>query len=70
MEHLSAWQRCELPPDADAQLHMIIAQLMMGSEKMAGNSAEAPRAGAVQVIGALDAYAAYFDDPDFIPVAH
>lgn len=62
---------CELPPDADAQLHMIIAQLMAGSEKMAGNNADAtPRDGAVQVLGALEAYEQYFDDPDFVPVVH
>jgi hypothetical protein len=60
---------CELPPDADAQLHMIIAQLMAGSEKMASSS-EISRDGAVQVIGALDAYAEYFDDAQFVPVAH
>lgn len=61
---------CQLPPAADAQLHVIIAQLMAGAEKMAGHSADAPRAGAVQIIGALDAYAQYFDDPQFVPVAH
>ncbi|MEQ5800585.1 hypothetical protein [Halomonas sp. H10-9-1] len=62
---------CELPPEADAQLHMIIAQLVSGADKMAGNHADAtPRAGAVQVLGALEAYARYFDDPDFVPVTH
>ncbi|AMQ89766.1 MULTISPECIES: hypothetical protein [Pseudomonadales] len=61
---------CQLPPAADAQLHMIIAQLMAGAEKMAGSSADSPRDGAVQVIGALDAYDKYFDDPSFVPVAH
>ena len=60
---------CELPPDADAQLHMVIAQLMAGSEKMANSSVHA-RDGAVQVLGALDAYAEYFDDPAFERVAH
>lgn len=59
---------CELPPEADAQLHMVIAQLMAGSEKMAAS--DAPRDGAVQVLGALDAYQQYFDDPEFVPVAH
>ncbi len=61
---------CELPPDADAQLHMVIAQLMAGSEKMTSSSEAAPRDGAVQVLGALDAYAQYFDDADYVPVAH
>ena len=61
---------CELPPDADAQLHVVIAQLMAGSEKMAGNSDAAARDGAVQVLGALDAYAQYFDHAGFVPAAH
>ena len=61
---------CDLPEDADAQLHMIIAQLMAGSEKMAGNANDAPRAGAVQVVQAQDAYHRYFDDPGLVPVAH
>lgn len=61
---------CELPPDADAQLHMVIAQLMAGSEKMASSNDATPRDGAVQVLGALDAYAQYFDDSQFVPVAH
>lgn len=61
---------CNLPADADAQLHMVIAQLMLGAEKMAGDSAETPRAGAIQVIQALDAYQHYFDDAAFEPVAH
>lgn len=61
---------CNLPADADAQLHMVIAELMRGAEARAGGSAEAPRAGAIQVIQALDAYHHYFDDPDFEPAAH
>lgn len=60
---------CELPPDADAQLHMVIAQLMAGSKKMASGS-DVRRDGAVQVLGALDAYAHYFDDAEFVPVTH
>ncbi|GGI99478.1 hypothetical protein [Halopseudomonas pertucinogena] len=61
---------CELPPDADAQLHMVIAQLMAGSQKMTGDSDASARDGAVQVLGALDAYAQYFDHADFVPAAH
>ena len=62
---------CELPPEADAQLHMVIAQLVTGADKMAGNNVDAtPRGGAVQVLGALEAYERYFDDPDFVAVLH
>jgi len=62
---------CKLEPRADAQLHLIIADLIAGSEKMAGKVKNAKRQdGAVKVIGALENYAAYFDHPQFKPVAH
>lgn len=62
---------CDLPPDADAQLHKIIAQLMAGSDKMVGKNTDAtPRDGVVQVLGALEAYDQYFDDPGYVPIAH
>lgn len=62
---------CDLPPDADAQLHKIIAQLVAGSDKMVGKNTDAsPHEGVVQVLGALEAYDQYFDDPDFVPITH
>ena len=63
-------EKCELPPDADAQLHMVIAQLLQAVDKMNGNHDQSPRDGAVQVVNALDAYSKYFDDPEFVPVVH
>ena len=66
--------KCKLDARADAQLHLVVAELLDGAGKMAGNTKKAkggkPRDGAVQVIGALDKYAAYFDDPGFVPIAH
>lgn len=61
-------ENCELEPAADAQLHIVIHDLMDGSAQME-NQASA-RDGAVQVINALNNYANYFDDPKFQPVAH
>lgn len=62
---------CKLEPKADAQLHLIVAELLAGSEQMAGKVKKAKRQdGAVKVIGALEKYAAYFDDPQFKPIAH
>ncbi|MCK9382546.1 MAG: hypothetical protein M0P95_15970 [Sulfuritalea sp.] len=62
---------CKLEPKADAQLHLIVADLLAGSEQMAGKIKKAKRQdGAVKVIGALEKYAAYFDDPQFKPIAH
>jgi hypothetical protein len=62
---------CKLEPKADAQLHLIVADLLAGSEQMAGKVKKAKREdGAVKVIGALEKYATYFDDPQFRPIAH
>ncbi len=59
---------CKLPPAADAQLHIVIAELLAGAEQMAGKAKRMD--GAVKVIGALDNYGKYFDDPGFQPIAH
>ncbi|HEX5804521.1 MAG TPA: hypothetical protein VFY24_16000 [Azospira sp.] len=62
---------CKLTADADAQLHVVVAELLAGAERMAGKAKGGKRQdGAVQVIGALDKYATYFDDPGFKPIAH
>lgn len=62
---------CKLEPKADAQLHLIVADLLAGAEQMAGKIKKAKRQdGAVKVLGALDKYATYFDDPQFKPIAH
>jgi len=62
---------CKLAPKADAQLHLIVAELLAGAGQMAGKATPAKRQnGAVQVIGALEKYATYFDDAGFKPIAH
>ncbi|MCC7464407.1 MAG: hypothetical protein IT480_18335 [Gammaproteobacteria bacterium] len=62
---------CKLPPAADAQLHVIVGELLVGAGQMAGKSAQgARRDGAVRVIGALANYGQYFDDPKFVPIVH
>lgn len=62
---------CKLEPKADEQLHLVVADLLAGSEQMAGKVKKAKRQdGAVKVIGALEKYATYFDDPKFKPIAH
>ncbi|MCC6219603.1 MAG: hypothetical protein IT505_08890 [Aquabacterium sp.] len=63
--------QCKLPPAADAQLHIVIADLLVGADQMAGKVKEASRVdGAVKVIGALNAYGQHFDDPDFHAIEH
>lgn len=62
---------CRLTAAADAQLHIVVAELLAGAEGMAGKAPGAKRRdGAVRVIGALEKYAAHFDDPGFAPIAH
>jgi len=64
--------QCQLPAEADAQLHLLVARLLDGAQAMSGASKhpKAARAGAVSVVQALDDYARYFDDPGFRPLAH
>jgi len=57
-------QECKLPPEADAQLHIVVAELVAGADAMKGAKvARAGRAGLVKVDGALNSYAKYFDHP-------
>lgn len=62
---------CKLEPQADAQLHLIIADMLQGVEVMAGKRAQSTRQnGAVQVVGALEKYAEFFDHPHWSPIRH
>ncbi len=55
-------QNCKLEPEADAQLHIVIADILAGVEAMEGKvQGEARRAGAEKVARALDAYGEHFD---------
>ena len=50
---------CELPPSADAQLHILLARMLEGVEQMRSESGQ--RQGAVQVVQALGAYGDHFE---------
>ena len=51
----------DLPPEADAQLHIIVADLGAGAEAAQGKHGEGKRAaGVVQVAQASNAYGKYF----------
>lgn len=54
-------ENCKLPADADAQLHIIVADLVAGAEAAQGKHGEGKRAaGVVQVAQASNAYGKYF----------
>lgn len=62
---------CKLDPKADAQLHVLIAEILEGADAMAGKGKQVTRRqGAVKVIGALENYGTYFNDPSWKPLAH
>ena len=59
---------CKLPPAADANLHLVVADLLQGVSLMRGEDPERSRHdGAARVHGALHAYGEFFDDPDWKP---
>lgn len=59
---------CKLPPAADANLHLVVADLLQGVSLMRGKDPQRTRHdGAALVHGALRAYPKYFDDPDWKP---
>jgi hypothetical protein len=56
-------QNCKLAPDADANLHVIVEEMLEGVEAMKGEEKESPRAGAGKVVDALNDYGKHFDHP-------
>ena len=62
---------CKLEPNADAQLHLIIAEILEGVEALDGKVKKLKRRdGTIKVIGALENYGTYFDDPSWKPIKH
>ncbi|HJW26055.1 MAG TPA: hypothetical protein VJ576_14265 [Rhodocyclaceae bacterium] len=58
-----AVENCRLEPEADAMLHLVIADLAGGAEAMAGKGKASGHDGAVKVLAALQSYGRYFDHP-------
>ena len=57
-------QNCKLPPEADAQLHLVLAEMMQGLDGIKGKDKKANRrAGVERIIASLDAYNKHFDHP-------
>lgn len=57
-------KNCKLAPDADAQLHLVIAELGAAAEAMAGkDKAQSRQQGALQLVRALETYGEFFDHP-------
>lgn len=62
---------CELEPAADAQLHIVIARMMVSAQTMEQDTdLAAKRQAAVALVGALHSYADFFVDEDFTLPKH
>jgi len=61
--------QCKLEPAADANLHLVIAELLDGAAAMQGKSTATPAAGAAQVVRAVNQYGRYFNHPGWKPLA-
>ncbi|ODS51056.1 MAG: hypothetical protein ABS42_00445 [Bdellovibrio sp. SCN 50-8] len=65
------FQNCKLAPEADAQLHVVLSKIISGSKRMKdGKNLDERRAGAIEVLGALDSYNKYFDHPGWKSIEH
>ena len=54
---------CKLPPAADANLHVVVAELVAAAGAMKGTSTADAAQGARRAIGAANAYGKHFDHP-------
>jgi len=60
---------CKLEPEADAMLHLVIADIGAGTDAMAGKDAKLrPALGLVKVAQAVNQYGSHFDDPGLEPI--
>jgi hypothetical protein len=60
---------CKLEPAADANLHLVVAELVAGADAMQGKSTASPSAGAVRTVRAVNQYGRYFNHPGWKPLA-
>jgi hypothetical protein len=54
---------CKLDPNADANLHIVLEEVLEGVDAMKGKEKKNPRTGAGKVVDALNNYGKYFDHP-------
>lgn len=60
--------QCKLPPQADAMLHLVIADLLAGADLMTGKTPGKPVTGAQAVVTALNSYGSHFEHAGWLPL--
>lgn len=58
---------CRLAPGADANLHLILADMVEGADILQGKTRHRPEAGTAKVARATQMYATYFEHPGWRP---
>ena len=58
---------CKLPEEADAQLHLVLAEILEGMDVMRVGSDRSQ--GALRAVAALEVYGRHFDDPNWVSIA-
>ena len=56
-------KNCKLEPEADAILHLVLVDIIAGTDAMMAQNGSAARNSAEKIAQALDNYGAYFDHP-------
>jgi hypothetical protein len=59
---------CQLPEEADHQLHVVLEQILDGIAAMKADTGQTQ--GAVQIVRALELYGTHFDHAGWQPLAH
>lgn len=68
-EHIKfLFENCQLPPQADAQLHILLSQIIAGANGI--RQGDNRKQGAVLIIQSLNNYPTYFLDPNWQPIKH
>lgn len=59
-------ENCDLEPEADAQLHILLGNIVQGVETIEGKvSGEQPEDGLIKMAQALNSYGSHFDHPNW-----
>ena len=59
---------CKLDPAADANLHLIVGELVASADAMQGKAQATPSAGAAQAVRAVNDYGRFFNHPGWKPL--
>ncbi len=63
-------KNCKLDQKADAMLHLVLADMIAGTDAMMAPDGNKARKGAEKIAGALDSYGTYFDHPGWHGAKH